>query len=126
MESTPCPTALQRIFPQISQRNLYPSDFSYQPAKCSFIRSADLTDILGDRLRRLCSAFINMLRSAHLLMQRQAKLLSYAKSVNPANNKLLQMLQVQRFGEVTENFSRKGKKNTGKVSRQIHQRLSIA
>ena len=43
-------------------------------------------------------------------MQRQANLLSYEKSVNPTNNKLFQMLQVQRFGVVTENFSREGKK----------------
>ena len=47
-------------------------------------------------------------------MQRQANLLSYEKGVNPTNNKLFQMLQVQHFGEVTENFSRKGKKNCGK------------
>ena len=47
-------------------------------------------------------------------MQRQAKLLSYEKIVNPTNNKLFQMLQVQRFKEVAENFSRKNKKNCGK------------
>ena len=119
MESTPCPTALQRIFSQISQRNFYPSDFSYQPAKCSFIRSADVIDIAGDRLRWLCSTcfvyfFSSMLSSAHLLMRRHAKLLSYEKSVNPTNNKLFQRQQVQRFGEVAENFSRKNKKNCGK------------
>ena len=43
-------------------------------------------------------------------MQRQAKLLSYEKSLSPANNKLLQMPQVQRFGEVTENFSGKNER----------------
>ena len=42
-------------------------------------------------------------------MQRQAILLSYDKSVNPTNNKLFQMLQVQLFEEITENFSRKNK-----------------
>ena len=47
-------------------------------------------------------------------MQRQAKSLWYEKSVNPANNKLLQMSQVQRFGEVTENFCGKYTKNYGK------------
>ena len=69
MESTPCPTALQRIFSQISQRNLYPSEFSYQPAKCSFIRSADVIDIAGDRLRWLCSTcfvfFFSSIRFFH-------------------------------------------------------------
>ena len=66
------------------------TDFSYQPAKCSFIGSADVTDILGDRLRRLCSTFFSsVLSSAHLLMQRQANLLSYEKGVNPTNNKTL-------------------------------------
>ena len=97
--------------------------------KSSFIGSADVTDILDDRFRWLCFVlfFSSMLFSAHLLMQRHAKLLSYAKSVNPANNKLLQMSQVQRSGEVTENFSGKNKKKiAGKVSRQIDQRLSIA
>ena len=65
--------------------------------------------------------FLSMLFSAHLLMQRHAKLLSYAKSVNPANNKLLQMSQVQRSGEVTENFSGKNKikKIAARVSSQI-------
>ena len=43
-------------------------------------------------------------------MQRQAKLLSYQKIVNPANNKRIQMPQVQRFGEVTENFSGKNER----------------
>lgn len=51
-----------------------------------------------------------MLSSAHLLMRRNAKLLSYEKGVNPANNKLLQMPQMQRFGEVTENFSGKNER----------------
>ena len=55
-----------------------------------------------------------MLSSAHLRKERHAKLLSYEKSVNPTNNKLLQMPQVQRFGEVTENFCGKYKKNCGK------------
>ena len=58
--------------------------------------------------------FSSVLSSAHLLMQRQAKLLSYEKIVNPTNNKLFQMLKVQRFREVAENFSRKNKKNCGK------------
>ena len=43
-------------------------------------------------------------------MRRHAKLLSYEKSVNPTNNKLRQMPQVQRFGGVTENFSGKNEK----------------
>ena len=77
--------------------------------KCSFIGSADVTDISGDRLRWLCSTCF-MLSSAYLLKERHAKLLSYEKSVNPANNKLLQTPQVQRFGEATENFSGKNKK----------------
>ena len=51
-----------------------------------------------------------MLSSAHLLMRKHAKLLSYQKGVNPANNKLLQMPQVQRFGEVTENLSGKNER----------------
>ena len=44
------------------------------------------------------------------LLQRQAKLLSLEKIANPTNNKLFQMLEVQRFREVAENFSRKNKK----------------
>ena len=116
MESTPCPTALQRILLKAESCNLYPSELSYQPVKCSFIRSADVTDITGDRLRWLCSTcflllfFSSMLSSAHLLMRRHAKLLLYEKSVNPTNNKLLQMPQVQRFREVTENFSGKNER----------------
>ena len=114
MESTPCPTALQRILLKAESCNLYPSELSYQPVKCSFIRSADVTDITGDRLRWPCSTFFfllsSMLSSAHLLMRRHAKFLSYEKSVKPTNNKLPQMPQVQRFGEVTENFSGKNKR----------------
>ena len=71
--------------------------------------------------------FSSMLFSAHLLTQRHAKLLAYAKSVNPANNKLLQMSQVQRSGEVTENFSGKNKKKLPERSREKSiPRLSIA
>ena len=117
MESTPCPTALRRILLKAESCNLYPNELSYQPVKCSFIRSADVTDITGDRLRWLCSTyfflfifFSSMLSSAHLLMRRNAKLLSYEKGVNPANNKFLQIPQVQRFGEVTENFSGKNER----------------
>ena len=54
MESTPCPKALQRILLKAESCNLYPSALSYQPVKCSIIRSADVTDITGDRLRWLC------------------------------------------------------------------------
>ena len=110
MESIPCPTALQRIFSQISKRNLYPNDFSYQPAKCSFIRSAYLTDMTAYGgcvpLSSICYVPLICLCKGKL----SNCCYRTKKSVSLANNKLLQISQVQLFGEVTENLSRKNKK----------------
>ena len=58
-----------------------------------------VTAYAGCVLLVFCFFFSSMLSSVHLLMRRHAELLSYEKSVNPANNKLRQMPQVQRFGE---------------------------
>ena len=94
MESTAFPTALQRIFLNflVSASEMFVSDYAgCVPLGFFFPRYPPV-----------------------ICLCKGSMLLSYEKSINLTNNKLLHLPQVQRFGEVTENFCRKNEKNCGK------------